>query len=299
MSVARRIGQSGVFPVILGGAVWGGLMLLQSGISGPRVIAGVFFAVLTLTTALEWASPYDARWRPGFQDFLTDLGFYFLQFFTKSGLQVGALLATGLLNQHFGWFDAVRVVPAWVRVAGAFFLADLAKYALHRASHEIPGLWKFHQIHHLPRKLNGLNSLRSHPVNVAWLVLPEIVFSLLLGLKGAEVVGLGLFRGTLSILQHATFRMRLSPWSQVFATPDRHKWHHSILVREANTNYGSSLIVWYRFFGTLYVESGQPEDLGVAQSPGVARDHSLLSQLAGPFLPNRPVSSAGVQHVAG
>jgi sterol desaturase/sphingolipid hydroxylase (fatty acid hydroxylase superfamily) len=62
-----------------------------------------------------------------------------------------------------------------------------------------------------------------------------------------------------------------------------HRWHHSRTLVEANTNYGSTLLVWDLFLGTFFLPTDRerPEAIGIADLPHFPRGY--LAQLAAPF----------------
>lgn len=62
-----------------------------------------------------------------------------------------------------------------------------------------------------------------------------------------------------------------------------HRWHHSRTLEEANTNYGSNLIIWDLVFGTFFLprERQPPATIGIANMPDFPATY--LSQLASPF----------------
>jgi sterol desaturase/sphingolipid hydroxylase (fatty acid hydroxylase superfamily) len=45
-----------------------------------------------------------------------------------------------------------------------------------------------------------------------------------------------------------------------------HRWHHSRLERESNTNYGQTLILFDVLFGTRFLPKDRvpPDDIGIA-----------------------------------
>jgi sterol desaturase/sphingolipid hydroxylase (fatty acid hydroxylase superfamily) len=71
------------------------------------------------------------------------------------------------------------------------------------------------------------------------------------------------------MLQHANLDMRLGPLNYVFSTAEPHRWHHSRTLVEANTNYGSNLIVWDLVFGSFFLPQTRqpPIDIGLADRP--------------------------------
>jgi sterol desaturase/sphingolipid hydroxylase (fatty acid hydroxylase superfamily) len=63
-----------------------------------------------------------------------------------------------------------------------------------------------------------------------------------------------------SMFNHGNLRIPLS-WDRiirtVLVTPDMHRVHHSVIVRETNSNYGFSVSWWDYLFGTY---RDQPEE---------------------------------------
>jgi sterol desaturase/sphingolipid hydroxylase (fatty acid hydroxylase superfamily) len=81
-------------------------------------------------------------------------------------------------------------------------------------------------------------------------------------------------------------------------TPDMHRVHHSVLPREANTNFGFNLPWWDRLFGTYRAQPTGGHD-GMTIGLGQFRDAKRLTlpwMLALPFIGktgNYPISGRG------
>jgi sterol desaturase/sphingolipid hydroxylase (fatty acid hydroxylase superfamily) len=62
-----------------------------------------------------------------------------------------------------------------------------------------------------------------------------------------------------------------------------HRWHHSRLLEESNTNFGQNLIVWDIVFGTRFLPKDRdpPSDIGIAGLPAFPMDY--WGQLMSPF----------------
>jgi sterol desaturase/sphingolipid hydroxylase (fatty acid hydroxylase superfamily) len=95
--------------------------------------------------------------------------------------------------------------------------------------------------------------VRHHPVEyllastVYWLAI------ILLDVPVVVVLSHGLAVFGMAALQHGNIRLpeRLERWLQpVLVTADMHRIHHSVVVDQANSNYGAVLSVWDRLFGT-------------------------------------------------
>jgi sterol desaturase/sphingolipid hydroxylase (fatty acid hydroxylase superfamily) len=43
----------------------------------------------------------------------------------------------------------------------------------------------------------------------------------------------------------------------IVGSAETHHWHHSRLPREANANYGNTVIIWDLLFGTWFLPAGR------------------------------------------
>lgn len=153
-----------------------------------------------------------------------------------------------------------------------FLLSDLARYALHRAHHQVPWLWQFHRVHHSSVQLNATSGLRMHGVDFVQLsLLPALLFGLLLDTRGFSPgvwVALGAVVAVMDGFSHANLRYeRAHPlarvWSLLFNDPVFHAWHHTADESRYHCNYGQALTVWDRLFGTAVLDDLPPETMGL------------------------------------
>ena len=145
--------------------------------------------------------------------------------------------------------------------------ADFLRYWLHRAMHTHPLLWRLHAVHHAPERLYWLNVGRFHPVDKAIQFLFDSLPFILLGV-GADVVALYfVFYAINGFYQHSNGDVRLGLLNHLISGPELHRWHHSRVAAESNTNYGNNLIVWDILFGTRFLPSDREVGaLGVEQA---------------------------------
>jgi len=173
----------------------------------------------------------------------------------------------GLLNL-FGLSGATHLV-------GAILLFDLWTYLWHRAGHRLPGLWKFHRMHHSDPQMDVTTANRFHLVEILISSVLRIALIPLLGISFLEVVAYETLLQFVVQLQHANVMlprpverlMRL-----VLVTPVMHKVHHSRDQPETDSNFASLLSVWDRLFRTFRLRS-DPENirLGLDGFDGTAR----------------------------
>lgn len=224
---------------------------------------GAFFGVFAALAVWELAAPRRALVAPKPGRWLTNWGLSVV----NTGVTVAMKLALGaaavaaaLDAQALGWglFNHLAW-PIWAEVLVVFLLLDLAIWAQHWLSHQIPILWRLHRVHHADRDIDVTTAIRFHPIEIALSMGLKI---LLVYLLGAPVVAVILFEVVLNgaaMFNHAN--IRLGGWDRllrlVLVTPDMHRVHHSVHRDEHDMNYGFNLSIWDRLFGTY---TPQPRD---------------------------------------
>jgi sterol desaturase/sphingolipid hydroxylase (fatty acid hydroxylase superfamily) len=155
--------------------------------------------------------------------------------------------------------------PLILQVVFGMLVAEGVSYWQHRWAHRSPWLWRFHALHHSGERLNVLRAGRFHWIDIA--TGSFLVFAPLVILGAPElVIGLmGTLAGAAGLLQHANLRMRTPRWlDRLFCTPAVHRVHHSRDAREADGNFGTSLMLFDQLFGTFRApEKPSPSAFGI------------------------------------
>lgn len=237
--------------------------------------------------ALERRYPYRSAWSPERSDLATDLAYWALvQVALPIALAVGvagALAGTVPLLWPTGWPLAAQ----FLLLLGT---ADALRYALHRAAHEHPALWRWHAVHHAPLKLYAFNVNRFHPLERTLQYAVETLPFALLG-AGEDVLGLYVvFHAVHGFFQHANVAVQLGALNYLMSGPELHRWHHSRDARESNANYASHLSVWDWLCGTFQLPAGREvERLGLRNERYPTR---FDEQLRAPFVPGLDARTA-------
>lgn len=218
---------------------------------------GVFFGGFALLAIWELTAPRRALSAAKASRWMTNWGLSITNTAVATGLKFllgAAAVAAAIDAQSLGWgvFNALEW-PTWLEVLLVFILLDLAIWAQHWASHQIPLLWRLHRVHHADRDIDVTTAIRFHPIEIALSMGLKI---LLVYLLGAPVIAVILFEVVLNgaaMFNHANIKLGRR-WDQmlrlVIVTPDMHRVHHSIERDEHDMNYGFNLSVWDRIFGT-------------------------------------------------
>jgi sterol desaturase/sphingolipid hydroxylase (fatty acid hydroxylase superfamily) len=221
----------------------------------------------------------------------SDLGFYFLSSFLPHLVLIVPLAIAAYVSYTLvPWqvHAAVAAWPLWLRGLSAFVVADLGFYWGHRWAHEIPLLWRFHQVHHAPEHVYFLISARAHPIDNAFIRLCGLIPIYIIGLGAPQSVQgtlvatlLMLFTTVWGFFIHSNIRWRYGALEWLLATPAFHLWHHT-LTGPRNRNFSSSLPCWDWLFGTAYLPKGQfPAAYGLDEKLPA----SVTGQLLHPFMP--------------
>jgi sterol desaturase/sphingolipid hydroxylase (fatty acid hydroxylase superfamily) len=138
-------------------------------------------------------------------------------------------------------------------------------------------------MHHSAPRLYFLNAVRFHPVDIALSTFSPMIPLILLGADGRLIALFGLVSAVHGLFQHANIVLELGPLNWFFSMAELHRWHHSRLLEESNTNFGQNLIVWDIVFGTRFLPKDRepPSDIGIAGLPSFPMDY--WGQLVSPF----------------
>jgi alkylglycerol monooxygenase len=174
---------------------------------------------------------------------------------------VGIFTGGFLLALYAGFQERFAVVRweegspvPWVL---AFVGVDFCYYWFHRGSHAVAGLWAIHVVHHQSEEMNISVAVRQ-----PWISdISGLLFFWPLPLLGVPMEKFFLAVGCLSLyeaMQHTRLIQRTGAWGWVFNTPAYHRVHHGKDAEYLDKNFGSTLILWDRLFGTFQPETHAP-----------------------------------------
>jgi sterol desaturase/sphingolipid hydroxylase (fatty acid hydroxylase superfamily) len=192
------------------------------------------------------------------------------------GVFIGPLV---LWLYAYGYSLRVVTLPAngvvtWVI---AFVGVDLCYYFYHRAGHRMALLWSVHGVHHQSEDLNFAVALRQPFFSD--LYAPFFYFSL--ALLGVPEHAFFAAIAVLSVNQ-VTLHTRLFPRASfgVFNTPQLHELHHAKNAPYVGKNFGATLIIWDKLFGT-YAEPDPLVAPELGTTEGYATHDGVASQWIG------------------
>jgi sterol desaturase/sphingolipid hydroxylase (fatty acid hydroxylase superfamily) len=184
----------------------------------------------------------------------------------------------------------VETRPLWIQAVLAVAVGDLGVYGIHRLTHTVPWLWRFHAVHHSAEEMDWLVGLRFHAVDLLLFRLASLGPLVALHVAPAAVGAFVAIFGWQSWLVHANVRLPYGPLRWVFVSPEFHHWHHSTEREAYDTNYANVFACWDVLFGTVHLPHGRhPMRYGV-EEPMPA---GYVNRFLHPFRRETPAESPG------
>ena len=82
------------------------------------------------------------------------------------------------------------------------------------------------------------------------------------------------------LFKHCNIDLRLGPLNWIFSMAELHRWHHSKVLVEGNTNYGENLMLFDQLFRSYFNPARRPpKDIGIRHP----MPETFWGQLRAPF----------------
>lgn len=246
----------------------------------------VYLSTVAMIALFERLMPYEKTWQKRDGETFNDIAHTLLN---KGGVQIAAAIGTSFpmavatvaqpalsYHSHF-WPDQW---PMALQVVLGLVIAEFGLYMAHRLAHEHLSLWRFHALHHSVERLWVINTGRFHVIDTLFKIALGQIPLYLLGAPLPVFLWIGAVTAFIGLLTHCNVDMRTGPLDLIFSTPRLHRWHHSKILAEGNTNYGENLVIWDQLLGTFY-NPPRPSSTDIGITGKVAK--GFLAQLAQPF----------------
>lgn len=183
-----------------------------------------------------------------------NLTFTLLHLIIHTGFAFLILLVSDWCRQNgFGlvhWTNAGVLLTILISI----LCIDLfAGWLVHLIEHKVSWMWHFHVIHHADNNVDVTTGLRHHPGESIF----RGVFMLMgIVLAGAPMYAVMIYQTFLvAMTEFSHANISLPKWldkaiSYIIVSPNMHKVHHHWKQPYTDSNYGGSLAIWDRLFGT-------------------------------------------------
>jgi sterol desaturase/sphingolipid hydroxylase (fatty acid hydroxylase superfamily) len=159
-----------------------------------------------------------------------------------------------LLAEKNGWgllniFNA----PYLLTVIAGVIVLDLVIYLQHVLFHAVPVLWRLHMMHHADLDFDVTTGLRFHPIEIVLSGCIKLAAVIVLGPPAIAVLIFEILLNGTSMFNHGNIRIPFNIdrlLRLLIVTPEMHRVHHSVVIKETNSNFGFSFPWWDRLLGT-------------------------------------------------
>jgi len=190
-----------------------------------------------------------------FQDSIVGLG-------TMIFSQCINLAIASVILTTYGWiyhrYALFHFELTWFHLVAGYVLSDFLFYWFHRAGHRINFFWGAHAGHHSAEELNYAVALRTTIFQRAASFLfywPMAVF----GFSPELILTIVAINLVFQFLPHTRVIPKLPSWIDYWLnTPYHHQVHHAANPIYWDKNYGGTLIIWDRMFGTYTDQTEEP-----------------------------------------
>jgi len=232
----------------------------------------IFFLILELII------PYRDGSVSKFKRWLNNLGLTIVNSIILNLLFSTVIVATAVYAQthKIGILNMFQA-PGWFKLLITLAFMDFILYVWHLLNHKMPFLWRFHRVHHSDLNMDVSSATRFH---IGELAISAIIKISLIYFLGASPTGVLIFESAIVLcaqFHHSSIKVPVwfeNLWWIFFVPPSMHRIHHSVIIKERDSNYATIFSLWDRFLGTLTKDVDQNRiKIGV----GAYRNHEKLN----------------------
>lgn len=153
-------------------------------------------------------------------------------------------------------------VPVWIQVVFFLITHDIYIYWMHRWQHSNKWLWRIHEAHHSPKKVDWLSGSRSHALEILINQTVEFLPIVLLGAPVEVIAYKGVISAIWGMYIHSNLNIKTGKLQLLINGPEMHRWHHST-GKGRNRNFATKLAIWDWIWGTAYLPESKPDEYGL------------------------------------
>ena len=265
-------------------------------LKNPWTLTVVSSAITLIVLGLERLHERHTGWRMNKQEFFTDLFYVVLNSTVISWVAnrlaedplTAAKASLGISTQ---W---VLHMPWLAQVALVIFLIEFGQYWMHRLMHNWHPFWLTHAPHHHITQLNAAKGAIGNPLELFLISLSVVA---LFDFDKTAMFAAFSAGSIISTFAHANVRSDPPIWYSFFFTTIRnHSLHHSTDYENTRCNYGNSLILLDRIFGTY--REGEGVLVGQDERKRLSIKEQMLFPFQGPidrFMARRAQARSGAE----
>lgn len=235
-----------------------------SGLSSSEIISTslIIFAAIFFVL-LERLFPYTKGQKILREGFFDDFAMYTI----AQNYILSIIIFSGIINFIDGSTGLSRLhlfanIPIWAQLIFFVVTHDLYIYWMHRWMHKNKWLWRIHEAHHSPKKVDWLSGSRSHPLEILLNQTIEFAPIILLGAPVEVIAYKGLISAVWGMYIHCNVDIQSGWLQKIINGPEMHRWHHST-GKGRNRNFATKFAFWDWMFGTAFLPETKADEYGL------------------------------------
>lgn len=223
----------------------------------------IIFAAAILFVILERIFPYTKGQKVLREGFFDDLALYTIaQSYILSIIIFSFIISYIDETTGLSRLKLFANVPVWIQLIFFTITHDIYIYFMHRWQHSNKWLWRIHEAHHSPKKVDWLSGSRSHALEILINQTIEFAPIILLGSPPEVIAYKGLISAVWGMYIHSNLNVKTGWLQKIINGPEMHRWHHST-GKGRNRNFATKFAIWDWVFGTAYLPETKPDEYGL------------------------------------
>ncbi|MEJ5352366.1 MAG: sterol desaturase family protein [Melioribacteraceae bacterium] len=223
----------------------------------------IIISAALLFVILERIFPYNKGQEIFREGFFDDLALYTI----AQSYILGIFIFTFIINSIDSITGLSRLrlfanVPIWLQLIFYLVTHDFYIYWMHRWQHKNKFLWRLHEAHHSPKKVDWLSGSRSHAFEILINQTIEFLPIVLLGSPPEVAAYKGVISAVWGMYIHSNINVNTGKLQMIFNGPEMHRWHHTT-GKGRNKNFATKLAIWDWIFNTAYLPPEKAEEYGL------------------------------------
>jgi sterol desaturase/sphingolipid hydroxylase (fatty acid hydroxylase superfamily) len=133
---------------------------------------------------------------------------------------------------------------------------------MHRWQHNNKFLWRIHEAHHSPKKVDWLSGSRSHAFEILINQTVEFMPIVLLSASPEVVSYKGIISAVWGMYIHSNLDVHTGSLQHIINGPEMHRLHHTP-SKGRNRNFATKLAIWDWIFGTAWLPQEKAQEYGL------------------------------------
>jgi sterol desaturase/sphingolipid hydroxylase (fatty acid hydroxylase superfamily) len=223
----------------------------------------IIIGTALLFIILERIFPYNKGQKVLREGFFNDLALYTI----AQSYILGIIIFTLVISSAdtitgISRFRLFAGLPIWLQLLFFTVTHDFYIYWMHRFMHNNKYLWRLHEAHHSPRKVDWLSGSRSHAFEILINQTVEFLPIVLLGSPPEVAAYKGVISAVWGMYIHSNLNIHSAFLQFVINGPEMHRIHHTT-GKGRNRNFATKLAVWDYIFSTAYRPDEKAEVYGL------------------------------------